>query len=195
MAVSEQRALHDHAARRVAPLVEQGEQRVEDRRVGLEDLVEEDDLRRREHALGAALVASLAERCDVDGAEELVRLGEAREQVLEVVRVQEAREHSNQRALGGSRRTHEHRVLTSHHRDEEEANDLVLAEETRLERARHLRESHRKCGGSRRVLTLNHVRVPTLPAFTRTGREHLGRPRRPRRASAPAPGSPWRGRA
>ncbi len=68
-------------------LVQDGEQRVQDRRVRLEDLVEEDDLGLGQHGLGPARVAALAEGADVDRAEELVRLGEAREQVLEVARV------------------------------------------------------------------------------------------------------------
>ena len=86
------------AAARVAPLVEEREERVEDGRVRLEDLVEEDDLGLGQHPLGAALVAALAEGGDVDRAEDLVRLGEAREQVLEVVRVHQPRERADERA-------------------------------------------------------------------------------------------------
>ena len=44
------------------------------------------------HPLGAPLVATLAEGADVDRAEDLVRLGESREQILEVARLHEARE-------------------------------------------------------------------------------------------------------
>ena len=80
----QERARDDGAAARVAALVQEREQRVQDGRVALEDLVEEDDLGVRQHPLDAPLVAPLAERGDVDRAEDLVRLGEAREEVLEV---------------------------------------------------------------------------------------------------------------
>jgi hypothetical protein len=50
-----------------APLVQDAEERVQDGRVGLEDLVEEDDLGLGQHALGAARVAALAKLLDIDG--------------------------------------------------------------------------------------------------------------------------------
>src|SRR5262249_57767299 len=62
-------------------LVQDGEERVQDRRVRLEDLVEEDDLRLGQHGLGLARVGALAEGADVDRAEQLVRLGKPRQKV------------------------------------------------------------------------------------------------------------------
>jgi hypothetical protein len=144
----EERTLEHHAARRVAALVEEREQRVEDGGVRLEDLVEEDDLRARQHALDPSLVTTLAEGRDVDRPEEFVRLGEARQEVLEVVRLQQAREHPDERALGGAGRSDEYRVLARDDGDEQEADDLVLAEKARLELTRHLREAHRESRAS-----------------------------------------------
>ena len=139
-----------------------------------------------EHALDAALVAALAERRDVDRTEDLVRLGEAREEVLEVVRLEEAREHADERALRRAGRADEHGVLAGDDGDEQEADDLVLAEEARLERTRHLRETHREGCSGRRVLGLNHAAryVTGFPAA-----------RPPRRARAWGPSTPSRGRA
>jgi hypothetical protein len=110
----------DHGAAVVElPLVEEREQRVEDGAVRLEDLVEEDDLGLGHHALGAAAVGALAEGGDVDRPEELVGLGEAREQVLEVVAVDVAREGADEGALRGAGRADERDVLARDDGDEE----------------------------------------------------------------------------
>ena len=122
-------------------LVQDGEERVQDRRVRLEDLVEEDDLRLGQHGLGLARVGAFAEGADVDGAEELVGLGEARQQVLEVARVDELGEGAHQRRLGGAGRADEEHVLAGDDGDEEQADDFLLVEEVLLHDARRLLET------------------------------------------------------
>src|ERR1019366_967168 len=99
-------------------------ERVQDRRVRLEDFVEEDDLRVGEHPFGASLVTTLAKGGDIDGAEDLVRLGEARQQVLEVASLHEAGERADESALRRSRRPNEDGVLARDRRHEEQADDL-----------------------------------------------------------------------
>ena len=135
---ADQRAAYHLAAARELALVEQREQGVEDRAVRLEDLVEEDDLRLGQHAGRVAAVDALAERGDVDRAEDLVRLGEAREQVLEVVRLHQLGERADERALGRAGRAEQHAVLAGDDRDHQEPDDLVLAEELPFEGAREL---------------------------------------------------------
>ena len=99
-----QRHLDAGGAGEETALVQDAEQRVQDGGVRLEDLVEEDDLRVGQHRLDAAQVGPLAEGLDVDGAEDLVRLGEPGQQVLEVAGVDEAGQVPDQRRLGGAGR-------------------------------------------------------------------------------------------
>src|SRR5262245_17068071 len=82
-----------------------------------------------------AAVDALAEGGDVDRAEDLVGLGEAREQVLEVLGLHQLGEGADERALGSAGRAQEHAVLASDDGDEQQADDLVLAQELPLERA------------------------------------------------------------
>src|SRR6185369_2032887 len=93
--------------------------------------------------------AALAELRDVDRTEDLVRLGEARQQVLEVLRVDELREHANERALRGARRADQQEMLAGQRRDEHQAHRLALAEEVVLERLRELLEPQREIGTRR----------------------------------------------
>jgi len=65
-------------------LVQQAQQRVEDGRRAQEDLVEEGDLGLGQHPGGLHLDDAVAEPAQVDRAEDLVRLREATEEVLEV---------------------------------------------------------------------------------------------------------------
>jgi hypothetical protein len=130
---SDQRDLHADAARDIAAFVEQGEERVEDRAVGLEDLVEEDDLALGHHPGGLAAVGALAEGGDVDRAEELVGLGESGEEVFEILRVAEAGERPRERALGGAGRADQHQMLAGQRRDEHAADHFASSEEPTLE--------------------------------------------------------------
>jgi len=66
------------------PLVEQREQRVEDGRVGLEDLVDEEQLGLRSVAGGGAPVLVALERGERERPEELLWRREARQRALEV---------------------------------------------------------------------------------------------------------------
>ena len=136
----QQRTAQNLSAARVFALVQEREQRVQDRRVRFEDFVEEDNFRIRKHAFGAAHVAAFAKCCDVDGAENFVRLRETRQQIFEVARLKELRESANQRRLRGARRTDEDRVLARDRRDEKKPNDFFLSEKARLELLRDERE-------------------------------------------------------
>ena len=129
-----QRHLDAGRAGEEASLVQDAEQSVQDGRVRLEDLVEEDDVGVGEHRLDAAQVGPLAKRLDVDRAEDLVRLREPGQQVLEVARVDEPREVPDQRRLGGARRPDDEHVLAGHQRDQQETNQLPLVEVARVER-------------------------------------------------------------
>ena len=60
----------------VKPLVEHGQQVVEDRAIGVEELVQEDEFALGKHAGGHRGDRSFAEPDQVDRAEDLVRLGE-----------------------------------------------------------------------------------------------------------------------
>jgi hypothetical protein len=93
------------AARAVVELafVEQRQQRVEDRRVGLEHLVEEGDARGGQVAVDQALVAVVLERLQRQRPEQFFRRGEARQQPLEVARAVERAVQSAVRAPGRCR--------------------------------------------------------------------------------------------
>ena len=117
-----------------AALVQDAEQRVQDGGVRLEDLVEEDDVRVGEHRLDAPQVGPFPKRLDVDRAEDLVRLGKARQQVLEVAGVDETGQVPDQRRLGGAGRPDDQHVLARHQRDQQQANQLRLVEVARVER-------------------------------------------------------------
>ena len=123
-----QRHLDARAAGEELPLVQDAEQRVQDRGVRLEDLVEEHDLRLGQHRLDAPDVAALAEGLDVDRAEDLVGLGEARQQIFEVTRVDQARQVAHQRRLGGAGRTDDQHVLARHQRDQQHPHQLGLVQ-------------------------------------------------------------------
>ena len=164
--------LHDLGAVLELALVDDVEERVQDRRVRLEDLVEEDDLGGRQHVLEAARVATLAERRDVDRTEQLVRLGEARQQILEVARVDQLREHVDHRGLRGARRADDHHVLAGDRRHRHQPDDLLLVEELRahlasevLERRTDARDIDGKgtWSGGRR----DHLRGPHYPNLGR----------------------------
>src|SRR5262249_10842330 len=148
---ADERAFEDLPAARVLALVEEREERVEDRAVRLEDLVEEDDLCLGEHADRVAAVDAPAGRAHVDGAEDLVRLGEPGEEVLEVLRLHELGERPDEGALRGAGWAEEDAVLAGDDGDHQEADDLVLAEELALEGAREDAQSlvkRRESGGS-----------------------------------------------
>ena len=130
-----QRHLDAGAAGEEPALVQDAEQRVQDGGVGLEDLVEEHDVGVGQHRLDPADVGALAEGLDVDRAEDLVRLGEPRQQVLEVARVDQAGEVPHQRRLRGPGGTHDQHVLAGDQRHQQHADQLALVEVPLVERA------------------------------------------------------------
>ena len=134
----------DVVAARVPPLVEKGEQRVEDGRVRFEDFVEKDDFRVGEHSFGPPLVTPLAKRTDVDRAEDFVRLCESRQQIFEIAGMDQTRERSDEGALRRTRRSDEDGVLPRDRRDEKEPYHFALSEEALLERAPQLGETRRQ---------------------------------------------------
>src|SRR5262249_34488640 len=126
----------------------------------------------REHAGDSPLVPPFAKSGDVHRPEDLVRLGEAREQVFEVPRLEQAREHPDERRFRGARRTDQDRVLARDRRDEEEPDHLVFAEETRLEGSPNLGEANRE-----RVVLLGGGHSRERRAYHGWRRGQLGYPR------------------
>src|SRR5262249_20834216 len=122
----DQRDIFGEAARDKTALVEDGEQRVQDRAVGFEDLVQKDDLGLWQHALGPPTVNPFRERGGVQRAKEFVGLGKAGQQVLEILGVDKPRKQTDEGRLGGARRADEHHMLAGDHRDEEQTDDLLL---------------------------------------------------------------------
>ena len=64
-------------------LVERHQQAVENGAVGVQELIEEHQRRLRQHAFGVCDELAFSELADVERSEELVRLGEPREQIVE----------------------------------------------------------------------------------------------------------------
>ena len=118
-------------------LVDDREQRVQDRRVRLEDLVEEHQPRGRQLAVLAAQVAAVAQLGDVDRPEDLGRLGEPREHVLEVLTVgdpQRVLELEDEVALRGARRADQQQRLLRDRGDAHQVDQRLLGDEEPAER-------------------------------------------------------------
>src|SRR5581483_8773997 len=95
-------------------------------------------LRLGEHVRRVRRDGPLAEAREVDRPEDLVRLREARQEVLEVAALDRLREVADERALRGPGRAVEEQVLARDDRDGEEVRDLVASDEAALERVRDL---------------------------------------------------------
>ena len=109
---ADQRHRQAHAAVVELAFVEQRQQRVQDRRVGLEHLVEEGDARGGQVAVGQALVAVVLERLQRQRPEQFFGRRKARQQALEVARVDEGPVQApRQFALGAARRPDQQHVL------------------------------------------------------------------------------------
>ncbi len=96
-----------------------------------------DEPRGRQLALLAADVAALAQLVDVDGADDLARLGEPRQHVLEVVALLEAEgvlELEHEVGLGGAGRADEQQRLLGDGRDAHQVDDFLLVDEEAAER-------------------------------------------------------------
>jgi hypothetical protein len=135
----------------VLALVEHGEERVEDGRVGLEDLVEERDLGLGQLARGHALVAALLQRRQAHRPEDLLGRGELGQQPLEVHGAADAATHLlGQHGLGRAGRAQHQHVLLGQHRGERAVHQLVAFDEELLELPSHQPESF-LCGHERRL--------------------------------------------
>ena len=102
----------------VAAGIEQREQAVQNGAVGLEDLVEEDNLGLWQHSLDPPAVYTRAKRLDVHRTEDLVGFGEACEQVVEVLGLDHLGERAQQGALGRPGWAHHDQMLAGQRRDE-----------------------------------------------------------------------------
>ena len=100
----QKRELVNFGAAAVKPLIEHGQKVIEDRAIGIEKLVEEDEFALGEHAGCHRGDRSLAEPDQVDRAEDLVRLGEPGQQVFEIAGADGQGELADQGRLGGARR-------------------------------------------------------------------------------------------
>ena len=121
----------------VDPLVEHREQVVQDRAIGVEQLVQEDELRLRKHPGGDRGDGPLAEPDQVDRAEDLVRLGEPGQQIFKIVAPDRRGKLADQGRLGGPRRPVQEQVLAGRDRQRDQVDDLVAADEPPFERLDH----------------------------------------------------------
>ncbi len=125
---------HGHQRRAQAPaavvklaFVQQRQQRVQDRTVGLEHLVDERDRGLGQEAGGLALVAVLFERDDRQRPEQFLGHREARQQTLEVARIaQRMPQPAREFALGGAGRPEQQQVLAGERRQQRQP-DLGVA--------------------------------------------------------------------
>ena len=118
----------------IDPLVEHRQQVVQDRAIGIEELVQEDELAFGEHAGGDRGDGPLAEPDQVDGAEDLVGLGEPGEQIFEIVPLDGEGKLTDQGRLGSARRPMKQEVLAGRDGQGDQVDDLVAADEPPLER-------------------------------------------------------------
>ena len=119
------------------PLVEHHQEAVQDRAVGVEQLVEEHQRRLGQHALGIREQFSLAELADVERPEQLVGLGEPRQQIVEHPPVDPPRQVLHEGRLGGARRTEDEQVFARDEADAQQVDDLVLGDERALHGREH----------------------------------------------------------
>ena len=122
------------------PFVEHHQEAVEDRAVGVEQLVEEDQRGLRQHALGVGHQVALAELADIERPEQFVGLGEAGQQIIEDAALDPPGQVLDQGAFGRARRPQQEQVFAGHQRDAQQVDDFILADEGRL----HRREDFRR---------------------------------------------------
>ena len=136
----QQRQRAGFAAAAEDALVEHHQEAVEDRAVGVEQLVEEDQRGLRQHAFGVGHQVAFAEFADIERPEQLVGLGEAGQQVIEHAALDPPGQVLDQGALGRARRPQQEEVLAGHQGDAQQIDDFILADEGRL----HRREDFRR---------------------------------------------------
>lgn len=120
-----------------ASLVESHQQAVENRAVGVQQFVQKNEVRLRQHALGVRDQIAFAQLADVKRSEQLVRLGKASQQIVEHPPVELLRKCLDEGTLGRSGRAVQEEVLAHDQADSQQVDDLVLADEHRFERLEH----------------------------------------------------------
>ena len=112
------------------PLVDQGEEAVQDRAVRLPDLVEEREVRLRQVAAGEPREPVLLQGRDGHGAEQFVGQGEAGQEPLEIFRALDgAREEADHQAFRGALRSDQEQVLPRQEGEQESFELLAAFEE------------------------------------------------------------------
>ena len=130
----QERELVDLGAAAVDPLVEHRQQVVEDRAIGVEELVEEDEFAFGQHACRDRRHGPFPEPRQVDGTEDLVRLGEAGKQIFKVTSPYGHGELADQGGFGGSGRSVQEQVLAGGYCQRDHVDDFIAADEPPFQR-------------------------------------------------------------
>ena len=96
--------------------------------VGVEQFVEEHKVGLGQHAFGVRDEIAFAQAADVKGAEELVGLGEAGEQVFEGMSFDQLPQSVHHGAFGCAGRSEQEQVFASHEANAHEVDDVVFAD-------------------------------------------------------------------
>src|SRR5688572_30389963 len=105
------------------PFVQSREQAVQDRAVGVEQFVEEDEGCLGQHPVCIGPKLSLPQTADIKWAEEFVRLGEPGQQIGECLPVQTLTQGLDQSALGRARWTEDEKVLAAEQANPQQIDD------------------------------------------------------------------------
>jgi hypothetical protein len=164
-----------HAAPERA-LVEQAEQRVEDRGRAQEHLVEERDLGVGQHPGDLGLDHAVAQPPQIDRPDDLAGLGEPPEQVLEVAPAERARHPPHRLALRGARRPEHEQVLAGDRRERDQIDQDVAIDQAARRRAERGPDRARS-GFDRRghdlIIACRSHRLPRRGRERRAVRQHL----------------------
>ena len=117
--------------------VQREQQAVEDGAVGIEEFVEKNERRLRQHALGVREQFALAEFAQIERAEEFVRFGETREQIVKAAPFEPRGDVMHERTFRSARRPEDEQVFATHKAQAEQVDDFVLADKTPLHRIEH----------------------------------------------------------
>ena len=128
-------------------LVEQGQQRIEDRRVGLEHLVEKGDAGGGQVAVDQALVAVVLKGFERQRTEQLLGGRKARQQAFEIARaVEDPVQPARQLALGGAGRADQQHMLAGQRGQQQQPGGGLAFEQAMFERAQMLPHSGLQTG-------------------------------------------------
>ena len=101
----------------------------QDRRRAQEDLVEERDIGFGQHSRRLGLDDAFAQAPQIDRPEDLARLGEAAQQILEVARAEDGGDAARGLALARARRTDDERMLAGDRRQRDELDERLAIDE------------------------------------------------------------------